>query len=366
MPHANSTMSMPRVTSPWASLKTLPCSAVIIAASVSRSRLSRLRKACMTRARRSGGVSAHAGCAAFAAATAASTSAGAASATRRATAPVAGLVTGWRAAARAGDAAAADEVADVGRAGEVFVGAHGRLSSVGRGVQRRRSIGVLGSSVSRTRNGSDGVLQQDGVGRVPHQQRDLVDDRAQRDRVARRPLASLRFLAAHHAVGPVVEDEGGVEHRDDVVGDEVALAHRLQHRVVHRVDAHVGAGIDERVEVVDVLAAVQASLRGVEDAVGGLRGEAEQGQLVADAVELPHADAGAAQARQDDVDHRRLRLGARRPLGVHLAEKLLQARRILGLRCHADKYPSTDRRRAGRRPAPLGYAARLSPRGPRC
>jgi hypothetical protein len=32
MPQANSTISMPRVTSPWASVKTLPCSAVIIAA----------------------------------------------------------------------------------------------------------------------------------------------------------------------------------------------------------------------------------------------------------------------------------------------------------------------------------------------
>ena len=35
MPQANSTMSMPRVTSPCASVNTLPCSAVIIAASVS-------------------------------------------------------------------------------------------------------------------------------------------------------------------------------------------------------------------------------------------------------------------------------------------------------------------------------------------
>jgi hypothetical protein len=95
MPHANSTMSMPRETSPCASLKTLPCSEVIIVASVSRCSLSRPRKALRTRARRSGGVSPHAGWAAFAAATAASTSAAVASATRRATAPVAGLVTGW-------------------------------------------------------------------------------------------------------------------------------------------------------------------------------------------------------------------------------------------------------------------------------
>ena len=32
MPHANSTISIPRTTSPCASVKTLPCSAVIIAA----------------------------------------------------------------------------------------------------------------------------------------------------------------------------------------------------------------------------------------------------------------------------------------------------------------------------------------------
>jgi hypothetical protein len=45
MPQANSTMSMPRLTSPCASVKTLPCSAVIIAASVSLCWLSRARKA---------------------------------------------------------------------------------------------------------------------------------------------------------------------------------------------------------------------------------------------------------------------------------------------------------------------------------
>ncbi len=91
MPQANSTMSMPRITSPCASLKTLPCSDVIIAASSSRCRFSSARKALRTRARRSGGVLAQAGCAAFAAATAPSTSAALASATRRDTAPVAGL-----------------------------------------------------------------------------------------------------------------------------------------------------------------------------------------------------------------------------------------------------------------------------------
>ena len=84
-------MSMPRVTSPCASLNTLPCSAVMIAATVSRCSLSSARKALSTRARRIGGVSAQAGNAACAAFTAAPTSSAEASATLRATAPVAGL-----------------------------------------------------------------------------------------------------------------------------------------------------------------------------------------------------------------------------------------------------------------------------------
>ena len=96
MPQANSTMSMPRVTSPCASVKTLPCSAVIIAASVSRCWFSSSRNLFRMRARRIGGVSAQAGNAAFAAATAAFTSSTEPSATCRATAPVDGFQTGWR------------------------------------------------------------------------------------------------------------------------------------------------------------------------------------------------------------------------------------------------------------------------------
>ena len=67
-------MSMPRVTSPWASVYTLPCSDVIMAASVSRWDSIKARNLFMMRARRMGGMSAHAGCAACAAATAACTS----------------------------------------------------------------------------------------------------------------------------------------------------------------------------------------------------------------------------------------------------------------------------------------------------
>ncbi len=91
MPQANSTMSMPRATSPWASVNTLPCSAVMSAASSSLCRFSNSRKRNITRARRIGGVSAQAGKAARAAATAAATSSRLPSRTWRLSAPVAGL-----------------------------------------------------------------------------------------------------------------------------------------------------------------------------------------------------------------------------------------------------------------------------------
>ena len=91
MPQANSTMSMPRATSPCASVKTLPCSAVIMAASSSLRWFSSSRNLNITRARRIGGVSDQAGKAAAAAATALSTSCTLPRRTWRATAPVAGL-----------------------------------------------------------------------------------------------------------------------------------------------------------------------------------------------------------------------------------------------------------------------------------
>ena len=93
IPHANSTTSMPRVTSPCASEKTLPCSLVMILASASRCSFSRFRYRKRIRARRTGGMSAQAGKAAAALATAAETSSVVAATTRRMTAPVAGLKT---------------------------------------------------------------------------------------------------------------------------------------------------------------------------------------------------------------------------------------------------------------------------------
>src|SRR4051812_2934399 len=93
MPQANSTTSWPRVTSPRASSRTLPCSAVMIAASSPLRALSSSRKANSTWLRTVREVSRHAGKAALAAATAASTSSTPARATSPVTWPVAGSVT---------------------------------------------------------------------------------------------------------------------------------------------------------------------------------------------------------------------------------------------------------------------------------
>jgi len=84
-------MSMPRATSPCASVNTLPCSAVIMAAKASVFSFISCRNLFRMRARRTGGVSAHAGAAALAAATAAFTSSSVESTTWRLTAPVEGL-----------------------------------------------------------------------------------------------------------------------------------------------------------------------------------------------------------------------------------------------------------------------------------
>ena len=93
MPQANSTTSSPRTQDPLASLNTLPCSDVSVAASLSMLASTRPLKRKMIRARWSGGVCDQAGKAAAAAATAASTSAVLASDTRACTSPVAGLKT---------------------------------------------------------------------------------------------------------------------------------------------------------------------------------------------------------------------------------------------------------------------------------
>jgi hypothetical protein len=91
MPTANSTTSIPRATSPWASAKVFPCSRVIRAAKSSVCCWHSCRYLNSTRARASGGVAAQAGKAAVAAATAASTSPPLASATRAQGWPCAGL-----------------------------------------------------------------------------------------------------------------------------------------------------------------------------------------------------------------------------------------------------------------------------------
>ena len=93
-PVANSTTSMPRVSSPAASDRTLPCSEVMVAAMRCSFSSSRRRKRLRMRARRSGVVAAQSGQAFFAAATASAISASLASGTEPVCSPVAGLKTG--------------------------------------------------------------------------------------------------------------------------------------------------------------------------------------------------------------------------------------------------------------------------------
>ena len=93
IPQANSTTSWPRLTSPSASDSTLPCSAVMIAASSSFRAFSSSRKANRTWVRLARDVFRHVANAASAAATISSTSASLAIATCADTSPVAGLVT---------------------------------------------------------------------------------------------------------------------------------------------------------------------------------------------------------------------------------------------------------------------------------
>ena len=90
MPQANSTTSWPRVTSPRASLRTLPCSSVMRAATFSLFALSSSRKANRTCARLVSDASRHSGKAALATATASSSTARDAKSTCLVTCPVAG------------------------------------------------------------------------------------------------------------------------------------------------------------------------------------------------------------------------------------------------------------------------------------
>ena len=92
-PHAYSTTSIPRISSPWASSNTLPCSLVKAAQILSALSSSNCLKRNITFARFCAGVFRHAGKAACAAVIASSTVVLLANATCRTTAPVAGLNT---------------------------------------------------------------------------------------------------------------------------------------------------------------------------------------------------------------------------------------------------------------------------------
>ena len=117
MPVANSMFSRPRMTSPLASEKTLPCSRLRRAATSSMrdSKMSRRRK--RTRARRSGGCADQSGKAAAAAATAALTSASVASGTRAWTRAGGGVEDVAEAAGGAADGSAVDPVGDLADGG---------------------------------------------------------------------------------------------------------------------------------------------------------------------------------------------------------------------------------------------------------
>ncbi len=91
MPQANSMFSMPRASSPAASLGTLPCSIETSSAISSRWATTSSRNVNITSARRESDVARQAGKAALAAATAASTSATDARPTSACCSPVAGL-----------------------------------------------------------------------------------------------------------------------------------------------------------------------------------------------------------------------------------------------------------------------------------
>ena len=90
MPQANSTFSMPRATSPLASLSTLPCSAVMSAASAPRCPSSSSRRRNRVAARALNEVAAHSRAASLAPATACATSSELARATDPDCSPVAG------------------------------------------------------------------------------------------------------------------------------------------------------------------------------------------------------------------------------------------------------------------------------------
>ena len=94
-PHAYSMFSSPRATSPSASERTLPCSAVKRAAISAELASTRLRKASISFVRAASDVWRQSSKAALAEATAASTSSTLANPTAAVCSPVAGLKTGW-------------------------------------------------------------------------------------------------------------------------------------------------------------------------------------------------------------------------------------------------------------------------------
>src|SRR3989304_2354733 len=167
MPQANSTTSMPRCTEPSASGSVLPCSSVTILASCFWFACSSCRNFCITRARRSGGVSRQPGYAAAAAFTAASTARGTQHATRPAGCPRPGVKNGpppppaprgrERPPVHPGGDRVELEIGGLVHAGDFTRDPHGRRPQTLRVRLRRRPLG--GELAGRLQS-----LDQSGIG----------------------------------------------------------------------------------------------------------------------------------------------------------------------------------------------------------
>src|SRR3712207_1501592 len=276
-PQAYSTTSWPRETSPRASSRTLPCSAVMIAASSGLRALSSSRKRKSTAVRLASEVSRQPGKAAEAAATAASTSSTLASATSPVTSPVAESVT-----------SPVRPLAPSRRAPSIQCGMCGGMVPLS-GVGPTSGSGVVGErGLREVRTGGAGLGPGGGPGRVGVGERPggevLADQPADRVEHADAGLAGL-VVPAEDAGGQdaveadpgqggeglvdvdvaaadlhVLVDAGGVARR---VGD---VAQPVGGPVVHRVGhVHVGeqlaGGCDDPGRVVALVERVRHAVQ---------------------------------------------------------------------------------------------------------
>ncbi len=221
IPQANSTTtSWPRATSPAASASTLPCSAVMIAASSGARAFSSSRKANSTWVRRASEASRQAGKASAAAATTWSTSSVVARGTDPVTAPVAGLVTSPQPpGCPAYSWPALQWVSTVGASSAVVCAVGLRVSvTVSPAVVRRRAASMLaaGGRVGGRRN----------VRRARCALRSVRAHRRLRPRPARRPRRPPEVVGATALDRPVrwVHVSERLDGADLLDGGELVLA----------------------------------------------------------------------------------------------------------------------------------------------